>query len=147
MMWQRICSCCQKIKMKSLTPLCLGCTCVCAHTHMDEHAPNFLKTLTSMKFSQYIHRTAFFVAVKNYTSEQKENNKLLVPSSKISPVTAQFCSLSSSPSAMPAYSFCNINRIVSYMLFHNWLLLFDVSPSCHVIRDFYLPVIFNVLCV
>ena len=45
--------------------------CVCAHTHMDEHAPNFLKTLTSMKFSQYIHRTAFFVAVKNYTSEQK----------------------------------------------------------------------------
>ena len=32
---------------------------------------------------------------------------------KISPVTAQFWSLSSSPFAIPAYSFCNKNRIVS----------------------------------
>ena len=39
MMWQRICSRWQKLKIKSLTPLCLGCTCMCADTHVDEHAP------------------------------------------------------------------------------------------------------------
>ena len=110
--------------------------------------PNFLETNFYEIFSVYKQNIYFFFcSSEKLPVSKKKTISVYSHLPKISPVTAQFWSLSSSPFAMPAYSFCNKNRIVSYMLFHNRLLLSDVSPSFHVIKDFYLPLIFNILCV